>query len=160
MPNETVSAEFVGDVLEMGVELPEFPGGVFGALTGSIRELAIDVTVYADHPDVALYLYHWADYTLRAHLDWMQRQGLIAPRFQNGGAVMPEVQFRPERIFARNQRWLAGGQATSVEPMPDPPRRLYLFLQGVTIAGHRGRVKVPGERESDDGVAEDEDDGG
>lgn len=136
---ERPDQEVLGDILEPETDYDEFEHGK-AELLGAIYEQTIEITIYADHPDVALYLYHWARYGLQAHLDWFLRHGLIEPRFVSGSEVRPDPRFVPERLFCRTLTWTVRGEAVSAEPLPPPPRSLSIFLQGVTVEGHPGRV--------------------
>lgn len=140
LASESPGEEFLGDEMEYDAELPELGGTATGHIRGSFREQQIDLTIWADHPDVCLYLYHWCDYALHAHLDWFVRHGLVNPRFAGGGDIAPDARFAPERIFARHLRWSVTGASVSVEPIPPPPRSLHLFLENVTVDGLPGGV--------------------
>jgi len=143
---ESVSEEYLGDMMDYDVDLAELSAGgaqaVTGEIRGSIRDQTIDITIWADHPDIALYLYHWADYALHAHLEWFVRHGLINPRFSGGGDIAPDARFAPERIFARHLRWSCQGKSVTVEPIPPPPRSLHLFLENQVVDGRPGGVAV------------------
>jgi len=136
---ERPDQEVLGDLIEPETDYDEFDRGK-AELRGAIHEQTLEITIYADHPDVALYLYHWSKYALDAHLDWFLRHGLIEPRFVQGGEVRPDPRFVPERLFARSLTWTVRGEAVSAEPLPTPPRSLSIFLQGVIVEGHVGRV--------------------
>ena len=136
---ERPDQEMLGDMIEPETDYDEFEHGK-AELRGAIYEQTIEITVYADHPDVALYLYHWSKYALEAHLDWFLSHGLIEPRFVHGGEVRPDPRFVPERLFCRSLTFTVRGEAVTAEPLPPPPRSLSIFLQGVTVEGHPGRV--------------------
>ena len=138
LASEAPESEFLAELLDVGVDLPEL--GMTGEVRGSIDGQTIDVTIYADHPDVTLYLYHWTKYVLRAHVPWLIRHGVINPAFVRGGDVQPGAAYAPERLFIRQQTWKCSGESASVEPIPDPPRGVYIFLQGVIVDGVRGGV--------------------
>lgn len=137
--SERPDQEMLGDMIEPDTDYDEYEHGR-AELRGAIYEQTLEITVYADHPDVALYLYHWAKYALEAHLDWFLSHGLIEPRFVQGGEVRPDPRFVPERLFCRSLTFTVRGEAVTAEPLPPPPRSLSIFLQGVTVEGHPGRV--------------------
>lgn len=142
LQGETVSDEFLGDMMGMDEDLPELGRNVTGEIRGEFRRQDIEITIWADHPDVALYLFHWADYALRAHLEWFVRHGLVNPAFTGGGEIAPDARFAPERLFVRQLRWSCAGEAVIVEPIPPPPRSLHLFLENVVVDGLPGGVHV------------------
>lgn len=138
---ERPEQEVLGDMLDPDAPFKEFGRGD-AEIRGEICEQTIEVTIYADHPDVALYLYHWARYALFAQQDWMMANGLIEPRFVSGGDIRPDPRFVPERLFCRVLTWTTKGEVVYAEPLPPPPRSLSVFLQGVTVDGVPGGVNV------------------
>lgn len=136
---------YLGELLDTHAPVPaaQYPRRL-GRVTGELCEQALDITVLAEHPDMALVLYQWAKYTLRAHDDWFLELGLIEPGFKGGAEIAPDPRYLPETLFARRLTWACRGEDSAVEPMKPPPTRLYANLQGATDAGHRGRIRVQG----------------
>jgi len=126
----------------MGVEEVDF--GEDGGLElveseGEIHEQRLDVTLYSDHPDLTLYLYHWAKYTLEAHRRWFSRW-VINPSFIAGGEIAPDPRYLPEACYLRRVTWSFAGKASVISAMPDPPRELFAMVEGTVQSGHVGRV--------------------
>ena len=142
LASEQPADEFLCDLIEADAQLPEAGDDTRGEIRGTIRQQNLQITIWSDHPDVALYLYHWADYALLAHVGWLTRHGLVNPTFTSGGELAPDARFAPERLFVRQLNWRVAGIAASVEPMPPPPKKLFVFLQGVTVEGMSGGVTV------------------
>jgi hypothetical protein len=113
---------------------------------GEIHEQRLDVTIYSDHPDLTLYLYHWVKYSLEAHRRWFSRW-VINPCFVGGGEIAPDPRYLPELCYLRRVTWSFAGKASVISPMPDPPRELFVMNEGTVQSGHVGRVagvRTPG----------------
>lgn len=139
---ERPTDQFIGEVLDTGVAFEEL--AATGELHGELQEQTLHIQIWADHPDVALYLYEWAKYTLRAHHDWFGRQGLIDPDFRGGAEIQPDPRYFPETLYLRQIAWATRGTSAVPEPMPDPPRRVVLDFAHVTAHGRHGGLAVGG----------------
>jgi hypothetical protein len=133
---QNVLADYVGQTLddEDAREAAEYHGAVFSQTYG--------VYIYAQHPDVAAYLYQFAKLVLFGAKPFLQAAGLIEPHF-SGGELSPEEMYLPDNMFARVLRITA--QAVISVPVlldPDPLRvRLAgLFMNDVVVRGIRGSV--------------------
>ena len=113
-------------------------------IRGVLLRQRIGATVFADHPDVALYLYQWVDYVLRGHLDWFVQMGLVNPHFVSGAEITPEMDSTPELIFSRQQVWEASGFRLAPSPIPPPARSVYAFAPGVKVQGREGKIGPDG----------------
>ena len=121
--------------------------GVGAEIQGELRDQMLTVTVTADHPDVALYLYRAADMILLAHGDWlirpasMEGAGLIAADFASGGQVVPDPR-DPDRLWGRQLRYRVTHFAGTVLPIPPPKVRAVVRLVGTSAFGVAGRVSL------------------
>lgn len=132
--------EFLDNVMGFEeIEQGEDGDPAFVESEGEIHEQRLDITLYSDHPDLTLYLYHWAKYVLEGHRRWFSRW-VINPSFVMGGEIAPDPRYLPETCYLRRLTWSFSGKASVVSPMPDPPRDLYAMVDGTAQAGHTGRI--------------------
>lgn len=127
LASERTEDEYLGMEMELGIR-------------GEVRRQSIDVIVYSDNPNLTLYLYHWVNYAMIAHIEWMQRTILIDPRFETGGEIAPDPRLLPETCYLRRQQWSFGGIVSVALPMPAPSRELYAANTTALVLGHQGRV--------------------
>jgi len=124
---EKAEEEFLDMALDLGVK-------------GEVRRQMIDIIAYSDNPNLTLYLYHWINYAMIAHIEWMQRSILIDPRFESGGEIAPDPRLLPETCYLRRMQWSFGGIVSVALPMPAPSRDLYAANTTALVNGHVGRV--------------------
>jgi len=131
LASEAPSTDLIGDVIELANGL---------IVEGEVREQRLDITIYADSPDLALYLYHWVNYAMQAHVQWFQNEGLQCPAFVAGGELAPDPRYVPETCYLRRVTWSFRGEVTAAIPMRPPSRDLYAMNETATVAGHVGGV--------------------
>lgn len=106
---------------------------------GMVASQQIGVMVLSSHPDMTLYLYHFARQTLWAHLDWFLAEGLTECAFQRGAELAPETLYLPSELFVRGAVWSVIGAVQwpiSMAPPPDDVRAT-ADLAGVESPGVR-----------------------
>lgn len=107
-----------------------------GKLKASIRSQVITVTVYATHPDVALYLSRAVDSLLTSHALWFIRSaGLLRADFQSIGAPMA-MEREPDMLWMREIRWAVSALGGTVLPIAAPTE----IQVRAAVAG--GRVRI------------------
>lgn len=131
LASESVDTDVIGDLIELG------DGRM---VEGQVREQRIDIIIYAESPDLALYLYHWTNYALQAHVQWFQEQGLQRPMFMSGAELAPDPRYVPRTCYIRRLTWSFYGETTVAIPMEPPSREIYAMVETATVAGHTGGV--------------------
>ena len=56
--------------------------------------------IYAEHPDVCLYLYHFVKMIMLGGKDWLLSKGVTEMTI-SGGELMPNEEYLPENMFSR-----------------------------------------------------------
>ena len=126
-------------------ETLDYEGGYFDQVNS--------VYIYAQHPDVCLYMYHFAKLTLYGARDRLVEAGIIEPTYSGGEVSPDEMPYLPENIFTRQL-------SVSYKTMVTVPKRLPyrradrlsvtgLFREDTVVNGRRGSVKTY--TESNDG---------
>lgn len=87
--------DFMGETLGEGEE-----GSPYADYVGAIFDAQHGVYVYAEHPDVCLYLYHFVKMIMLGGKDWLLSQGVIEVSL-SGGELAPQENYLPENIFCR-----------------------------------------------------------
>ena len=104
---------------------------------GSMYEQTYGIFVYAEHPDVCIYLYHFAKAVMLGSHVTLHECGIIDPRY-NGNEMQPNEMYLPENMFVR--RLGVTFRSLASAPLlltPDPAR--------ARIAGvHRSDTVVSG----------------
>lgn len=133
-----------GEFLDNVMGMEEMSEGEDGELVvvdseGEIHEQRLDITIYSDHPDLTLYLYHWCKYVMEAHRRWFAKW-VINPCFLMGGEIAPDPRYLPDLCYLRRLTWSFSGKASIASPMPEPSRELFAMAEGTVQGGHTGRV--------------------
>ena len=81
---------------------------------GSMWEKTYGIYVYATHPDVCLYTYHFAKMVLLGSGETLLACGIIDPHYE-GGEMAPQEDLLPENMFVRR----LGVTCKSLETVPD-----------------------------------------
>jgi hypothetical protein len=148
--SDNALADHVGESLD-GEDGPaaEYRGAHF--------EGTISVFVFAEHPDVTLYLYQLAKAILFGAKPVMERAGLLEIHF-SGGDLSPDESYIPESMFARVLRVSCKYLVSVPVLVPDPARFSITgaWLTDVVVEGVRGGVSAVSTTEDDD-VDDDED---
>jgi hypothetical protein len=95
--------------------------------TGSMFEQTYGIYIYAEHPDVCLYLYHFAKAVLLGSHVTLQECGIIDPQY-DGNEMIPQEDYLPENMFVRR----LGVTLKSLHTIP------------VVLSADPGRVRVTG----------------
>ena len=132
LESESASADFVGDLGGIGA-LSEFSVETGGAINTNIRKQTISVHVHADHPEIALYLYHMVHSSILSSAHFFAQKDLFNLSFTHGSEVMPQEVYLPESIYSRVLTYTFEGVSRGIIPLPSPPPELYLFVEGVRI---------------------------
>ena len=141
-PVETPSGKWSGDEnFPVGSWLLPAPLRPHVAVFYAVARTTDDI---ADNPDLALYLYHWTNYVLLAHTDWLHRQGLMMPQFTSGQELAPDPRYLPETCYLRRATWQVTGEVYAAIPMRDPPGRVYAANPTAVVDGHRGLIRTGG----------------
>lgn len=144
MESENEDTEAMGAYLgqtqeaEGQVEAREYVGTMFESTFG--------VYVYAEHPDVCIYLYNYVKGVLLGAHEVMLACGLIDPHF-SGGDLAPDEGYLPENMFVRVLRVsLHSLMTVPVVLNPDPvkTRITGVFATDIVVSGIRGGVSGDG----------------
>lgn len=86
----------------MGTTLPgeRPPGGADQEYEGIIATQTNAITIFAQHPDQCLYLYHFAKLVLIGAREALHAAGMISPTF-SGAELSPQEVYLPDNVFAR-----------------------------------------------------------
>lgn len=133
LAGESVNQEYIGDFLGIDDNGDE--------VQGHIDDVSVDITIYADNPDVVLHLYHFAKFVLQSHVGWFQSVGLMAPSFMRGNELAAHPGYLPEQTYIRRISYGFMVRTVASLPMPDPPRSLYVMSELASQGGHTGRVR-------------------
>jgi hypothetical protein len=134
--NEGALDHFMGhSLMEDNPKRPEeFVGAMFDQTFG--------VYIYAEHPDVCLYLYHFAKLILLGSHEVLEGCGIIDPEF-SGGELAPDEGYLPENMFVRVLKVsLKSLQTVPHILRPDPSRARItgIFVDDIVVSGIRGGV--------------------
>lgn len=139
----------------MGTTLPEErpPGGVDQEYEGIISTQMNSITVFAQHPDVTLYLYHFARLVLVGAREALHQAGMISPTF-SGAELSPQDVYLPDNVFARvlNVHYKTTMTVPKLFSYRDG-RRLRvtgIFGKDIVVDGRRGGVVTYQETFGDD----------
>lgn len=158
-PRTATDFPCIACVLERDVQAEEAVGQYLGETTagetddhareyiGAMYDKTYGLYVYAEHPDVCLYLYHFAKAVVMGSFAVIAELGILDPHYE-GGDLQPQPEYLPENMFVRR----LGITVKSLETVPafmspDPARVRVagIFAHDVVVSGMRGGVKVPGE---------------
>jgi hypothetical protein len=113
---------------------------------GSMYQQTYGAYVYAEHPDVCLYLYHFAKAILIGSHETLEGCGIIDMHL-SGTELGPEETYIPENMFVRVVRITMKSLFTVPEILrPDPARvRITgIWADDIVVSGMRGGVKGVG----------------
>lgn len=114
----------------------EYEGGYFAQMNS--------IYIYAQHPDVCLYLYQFAKLTLFGARSALEKAGLIDPEYSGADLSPEEMPYLPDNVFVRvlNIRYLTMMTVPKLFPYRDG-RRIRItgiFREDVVVDGKRGGV--------------------
>jgi len=98
LTEESETQSVVGDFL--GETLGDSSDEVYADFVGAMFEATHGCYVYAEHPDVCLYLYHFVKMIMLGGKDWLLSQGVTEVSI-SGGELAPQEGYLPENIFLR-----------------------------------------------------------
>jgi len=140
LAEESESQNTVGDFL--GETLGDDTGSDYSDYVGAIMDAQHSVMVYAEHPDVCLYLYHFVKMIMFAGKEWLLSQGVVEVSL-SGSELAPNEQYLPANIFVRtlNVRTVA----PFVAPVPAltdvrKAKVVGIYMDDVVVDGVRGGV--------------------
>ncbi len=126
----------------IGQTRPGDPAEEASEFEGAMYEKTYGVYIYATHPDMCLYLYHFAKAVLTGSERVMQRCGIVETRY-DGNEMNPQDSYLPENMFVRR----LGVTMKSLETVPiimstDPASVTIagIFGDDLVVAGVRGGV--------------------
>ncbi len=126
--------DYVGQTLDgEGGEAAEYVGSFFNHSYG--------IYIYAQHPDVVIYLYQFAKMVIFGAKDALLCSGFTDLRI-SGGELNPEEMYLPDNMFARVLRISAVAPITVPKLITDPAkvRLLGLYMDDIVVDGIRGGV--------------------
>lgn len=144
-------AKYVGATLDNekppNREDAEYEGAYFNQMNS--------VYIYAQHPDVCLYMYHFAKLALFGARSALECSGLIDPHYSGGELAPEEMPYLPDNVFVRvlNIRYLTMMTVPRLYAYRDGRRITMtgIFREDVVIDGQRGGVKTFAATEEEDG---------
>jgi hypothetical protein len=140
LENESEETNVLGDYLgqtidgEKNREATEYVGAVF--------EQTYGVYIYAENPDITIYLYQFVKLVLFGGKGALIEAGLIDPRF-SGGELSPEDQWLPNNMFVRKLNITAGAVISVPVLLTLDPSRVKLagiYREDIVVDGVRGGV--------------------
>lgn len=111
---------------------------------GSMFEQTYGIYIYAEHPDVCLYLYHFAKAVMLGAHVVLHECGIIDPRYQ-GNEMQPDEMYLPENMFVRRLGVTFHSIGTApVILSPDPLRAriVGVHVEDTVVSGVVGGVKA------------------
>jgi len=127
----------------LGETTPHEPDAVAKEYVGSMFEQTIGIYVFAEHPDVCLYMYQLAKAILIGSLHTLTEYGILDPRY-DGSDLNPQETYLPETMFTRR----LGVTLKSLMSVPnvlavDPARVRIggLFAEDIAVGGVRGALR-------------------
>jgi hypothetical protein len=150
MERDQMDQEALGKYL--GQTRPGDPQERAEEYTGSLFEQTYGIYIYAEHPDVCLYLYHFAKAVLLGSHVTLQECGIIDPQY-DGNEMLPQDEYLPENMFVRR----LGVTLKSLHTIPavlavDPGRIRVtgIWADDIVVSGIRGGVHPIGTEEDED----------
>jgi hypothetical protein len=115
-------------------EAEEFIGAMFDQTFG--------IFVYAENPDVCIYLYHLVKLLLLGSHELLEACGIIDPEY-SGGEMAPDEGYLPENMFVRVLKVSLKSLQTVPYILRPDPRRIRMtgiFATDIVVSGMRGGV--------------------
>ena len=146
---EETEPELIGDYMGQTLEgeagpAAEYVGGIFRHTYG--------VYIYAQNPDVCIYLYQFAKMVVFGAKQALECAGFIDTRL-SGGELNPEEMYLPEGMFARVLRVQSTATVSVPRLITDPgkARLLGLYMDDIVVDGIRGGVTPYAVGDEEDG---------
>ena len=140
LESERQTQEALG--LYLGQSLEEEGGDTSFEYLGAMFEQTLGVYIYAEHPDVCIYLYQFAKSVFLGANETLLCCGLIDPMY-SGGELAPDEGYLPENMFVRVLRVTLKSLTTVPQVLsPDPARARVtgIFADDIVVSGLRGGV--------------------
>lgn len=149
--DEEAEPELLGKYVGSTLDDENPPGGEDAEYEGAYWQQMNSIYVYAQHPDVCLYMYQFAKMTLFGARQALEAAGLIDPSYSGGELAPEEMPYLPDNVFARvlNIRYLTMMTVPRLYSYRDGRRvRITgIFREDVVLDGQRGGVKTYAEEE-------------
>ncbi len=156
LADEAEDQATVGDDVGQGDD--DDPTEEYEEFTGATWSSTFSVFVYAQHPDVCLYLYQFAKMLLHSGKELLLSNGVLDVVL-SGGELAPNEMYLPDTMFCR----VLNVRCTSVQSFPrvsmGDPRRMQitgLYRNDVVVDGVPGGVSTPEGMLDDDDAEDDE----
>ncbi|MDQ3171502.1 MAG: hypothetical protein M3Q55_15315 [Acidobacteriota bacterium] len=148
MSEESESDNAIGDFVGESLEGEDGPAAEY---SGAHWEGSFTVFVFAEHPDVTMYLYQLAKAIMLGAKPVMERAGLVDLHF-SGGDLSPDEAYVPENLFARALRVSCKYLVSIPLLMPEPGGLSItgVWMDDVVVEGVRGGVTAAPEDDEDD----------
>lgn len=140
LSEESETQNTIGDFL--GETLGDDTDDPYADYVGAVFEAQHGCYVYAEHPDVCLYLYHFVKMILLGGKDWLLSQGVIEASI-SGGELSPQEGYLPENIFLRTVNVRTVAPFAVPRPALADARKarvVGLYRDDVVVDGVRGGV--------------------
>lgn len=126
----------------LGQTQPGDPADEAEEYKGSMFEQTYGIYVFAQHPDVCLYLYHFAKAVMLGSKIVLAECGIIDPHF-GGSEMTPQEQYLPENMFVRRLGVTVKTLHTvplMLRPDPASVRVTGVWANDTVVSGIRGGV--------------------
>ena len=140
LEGETQTDEALADFL--GQTLPGDPDEYAKEYVGSMFEQTYGIYIYAEHPDVCLYLYHFAKAIIMSADITLQECGILEPAY-SGNEMIPQQDELPENMFVRRLGITCKSLHTVpafLLPDPGKVRITGVWAEDIVVSGVRGGV--------------------
>jgi hypothetical protein len=118
---------------------------------GSMFEQTYGIYIYAEHPDMCLYLYHFAKAVLLGSHEVLEQCGILDPAY-DGNEMIPQEEYLPENMFVRRLGVTLKSLHTIpavLTPDPSRVRVTGIWANDVVVSGIRGGVQPIDPNEED-----------
>ena len=156
---EEESQPVIGDYTgQTDINDPDEEDDEFASFEGGIWEQSFGIFIYAQHPDVCLYMYHFVKMIMSGGKEFLLSNGVIDATY-SGGELAPDEQYLPNNMFARVFNVKATVPFTVPRIALADPRRMKvvgLYRSDMVVDGVPGGISTPEEDDGDEGPDGDE----
>lgn len=152
LENEEESDAFLGDYA--GETTPDEDVKDFQEYVGAFYNSTYGIYIYAEHPDVCVYLYQFAKSVIHAGKPFLFSCGVVALSL-SGGELAPDETYMPENMFMRVLRVQLRAPMTVPVFLRADPRKVRItgiFRPDVVVDGIPSGVTEITSEELDDGA--------
>lgn len=128
----------------LGETQPGDPSDHAQEYVGALFRKTLGIHIFAEHPDVCLYLYHFAKAVIMGAHSALASYGLIDPRL-SGSELSPQENYLPENMFVRRLAVSVLSLETSPLVLRTDPARVRvagISSEGTIVSGVQGGVTV------------------